>query len=116
MGKPRKIVEQPEFRSSRSVRRKKRKFSGNRWSSNTSQTDEIGDGNDSQTIVNNTIPFSVNTTDNYPVNYPVNIVNTAEINLNTTDTDTINMPGPSSASLATVIEGDTSTEIKTEKN
>lgn len=112
MGKPRKKVQQPEFRSSKCLRRKKRKFCGsNRWTSNTSQTDEIGDGNESQTIVNNTIPFtfSVNTTDNYPVN----IVNTAEINLNTTDTDTINMPGPSSASLATVIEGDTSTEIKT---
>ena len=90
MGKVRKKVEQPEFRSSRAKRRNKRKFTGNRFTNRCAGEGETLEGNESETLVNNSSVLfndsSVNTTIDFNTNNPVN-----------SSEGDVNIPGPSSA-------------------
>ena len=93
MGKVRKKVEQPEFRSSEAKRRNKRKFAGYRFTNRCAGEGETLEGNESETLVNNySVLFNdssannVNTTSDINTNNPVN-----------SSEDDVNIPGPSSA-------------------
>ena len=93
MGKVRKKVEQPEFSSSRAKRRNKGKFTGNRFTNRCAGEGETLEGNESETLVNNSsVLFNdssvndVNTTSDFNTNNPVN-----------SSEDDVNIPGPSSA-------------------
>ena len=101
MGKARKNATQPEHRSSRCQRRRRRTFGRNRFSKRASEVVE-----DQAPILDVNIESGVNTTvNNYsvPVNFPVTVPVDFDINIdvniaiidNLSDHD--HLPGPSSA-------------------
>ena len=101
MGKVRRRVTQTEHRSSRCQRRRKRTFSGNRFSKSASEVAE-----DQPPTLDVNIKPGVNTTVNnssVPVNFPVTIPVTFDVNsdINIASIDNLfdhdHLPGPSSA-------------------
>ena len=91
MGKARKNVTQPEHRSSRCQRRRRRTFGGNRFSKRASEVvEDLNIESGVNTTVNN---YSVSV--NFPVTVPVDFDVNIAIKDNLSDHD--HLPGPSSA-------------------